>query len=66
MPELENKLAAQASAGEDELVVVTTKYYKNEYGDRLDDVPDNVRRELNEAGADSDPTIKIITYEELD
>jgi hypothetical protein len=63
---LSNKLAAQASAGEDELVAVTIKSCKNEYGGRSDDVSDNVRRELDEAGVDSDPTIRITINEELD
>lgn len=63
---LSNKLAAQASAGEDELVAVTIKSCRNEYGGRSDDVSDNVQRELDEAGVNLDPTIRITTNGELE
>ena len=52
--------------GEDELVAVIINSYKNEYEGRLDDVSDSVRRELDEAGVDLDPMIKITTNEELE
>ena len=52
--------------GEDELVAVIINSYKNEHEGRLDDVSDNVRRELDGARVDLDPTIKITTNEELE
>ena len=61
-----HKLAARAlPGGKDEVVAIIIKSCKSEYEDRLGDVSDNVRRELNEAVVDSDPTIRIITDEKL-
>ena len=62
----EEQLTAQAAAGEDEIVLVTTEDYMNAHGDKLDDVESNVRNRLEQNGLDSDVTIVVTTYEELD
>ncbi|NHX41535.1 MULTISPECIES: VWA domain-containing protein [Haloarcula] len=63
--DLEEKLTAQAGSGEDEIVVVTTSEFRDQYSGRLEDVPGNVRSTLDANGIDSDVTIKVTTYEEL-
>ncbi len=63
--DLEDKLTAQAGAGEDTLVVVTTQGFKDSHSELLNDIPQNVRQNLDSNGLDSDATIKVTTYEEL-
>lgn len=65
LPDLEQKLAAQAASGQDEIVIVTTREFRDAYGSRLNEVPDNVRTRLESNGISSDVTIEITTYEDL-
>ena len=69
--ELANKLVTQVADGEDELVVVTTREYMDEYGEEaLKPVRQQVKNEVDadpdiEADGD-DLTIRFTTYEDLD
>ncbi|WP_306054755.1 vWA domain-containing protein [Natronococcus wangiae] len=60
------KLAAQAGAGEDTLILVTTREFKDAYGELLDDLPQSVQKKLDDADVDADPTVKVTTYEGFD
>lgn len=59
------KLAAQARASEDTLVLVTTREFKNAYGELLDELPQKVQNKLDDAGVDANPTVKVTTYENV-
>jgi len=62
---LKEKLTTQAAAGEDEIIVVTTREYYDAYEGRLNDVPDDVKSTLDANDVDSDVTIEITTYQDL-
>ena len=60
--DLQKKLTTQALAGEDEIVVVTTRQYRNAYSDRFNALPDAVRQHPD---VDSDVTIKVTSYQDF-
>ncbi|WP_135365872.1 hypothetical protein [Halosimplex halophilum] len=57
------KFAAQAAAGEDEIVLVVPDEFKTRFGDELDAIPDKVERRLSNNGVSADPTVRITTYD---
>jgi len=64
--DLVKKLTAQAGSGEKEILVVTTKEFYGQYESQLKKISRRVKNRLRENGLESDVTIEISTYDEID
>ncbi len=63
--DVRKKFAAQAASGQDELVLVTTSEFKNAFSNQLDGLSERVQQELDTSGIDSDPTVRVVSYDEI-